>query len=277
MLIIIPGKSRFQFIKQILVIILCHGMFLGITSCREKKQSPSQQKHPLKEDTKADFVAIFDGKSLSGWDYDPTHWSVNNGLLVGEVTSKNPLKSNTFIIWQEGLPADFELKLEFRISGSGNSGINYRSTQLDTIPYALKGYQADIDGKNRYTGQNYEERKRTTLAYRGEKVRISAYKESHDPGSLKSHIKNNAWQKREIIASLGNEKELQSKIKVEDWNSAHLKVKGNRMQHYINDILMSDVTDLDTINRKLSGYLGLQLHVGPPMRVEYRNIRIKEY
>lgn len=252
-------------------------MLLGILSCRENNQPPSQQITSAKEDRGPDFLAIFDGKSLKGWDYDPTHWSVDNGLLVGEVTSKNPLKSNTFIIWQDGLPADFELKLEFRISGSGNSGINYRSTQLDTIPYALKGYQADIDGKNRYTGQNYEERKRTTLAYRGEKVRIPDYKKPDEPGSLKSGIKNNAWQNREIIASLGNDKELQSKIKVEDWNSAHLIVTGNRMQHYINDILMSDVTDLDKDNRKLSGFLGLQLHVGPPMKVEYRNIKIKEY
>lgn len=88
------------------------------------------------------------------------------------------------------MPADFELTLEVRITKAGNSGINYRSEELKDIPYALKGYQADIDGANQYTGQNYEERGRTTLAYHGQKVNIKA--RSTTQGSVESKIKNNA-------------------------------------------------------------------------------------
>ena len=66
------------------------------------------------------------------------------------------------------------------------------------------------------------------------------------------------------------------KIKANDWNQIHLIVKGNRLQHFVNGVLMSDVTDNDPANRKMTGLLGVQVHVGPPMKVEYRNIRLKK-
>lgn len=226
-------------------------------------------------DTLSGFDLIFDGKSLTNWKGDTTYWSVENGNLVGEVTPETLLTSNTFITWEGGKPADFELRLEFRIAEAGNSGINYRSELLDTIPFALKGYQADIDGKNTYTGQNYEERKRTTLAYRGERVIINSQENPDAPGSMQDAVKNNAWQHREVTGSLGDSDILKDKIRSEDWNSCRLVIRGNRMLHYINDILMSDVTDNDTINRSEKGVLGVQVHVGPPMKVEYRNIRLK--
>jgi hypothetical protein len=220
------------------------------------------------------FVVIFDGKTLKGWEGDPAYWRAENGSLVGEITPDKLLKSNTFIIWRGGQPKDFELKLEFRISQNGNSGINYRSEQLKDVPYALKGYQADIDGKNNYTGQNYEERGRTTLAYRGQKTVINPLQ--NPAATLAEDVKNNAWTGLEVTGSLGQIDSLKTQIKSEDWNECHLIIKGNRLQHYINGILMSDVTDNDVANRKMAGWLGVQVHVGPPMKVEYRNIRLKQ-
>ena len=220
------------------------------------------------------FVQIFDGRTLTGWEGDPAYWRVENGCLVGEITPDKLLKNNSFIIWRGGNTADFELRLEYRITLSGNSGINYRSVELKDVPYALKGYQSDIDGKNRYTGQNYEERARTTLAYIGEKVIINVNSNSSD--SLKNHIVNNAWTIKNVIASLGNPDSLTAKINVDDWNNCHLIIKGNHLQHFVNGILMSDVTDNDPVNRKQEGLLGVQVHVGPPMKVEFRNIRIKK-
>ena len=73
------------------------------------------------------FQPIFDGKTLAGWEGDPTYWRVENGALVGEITPATVIKSNTFIIWRGGRPKDFELKLDYRITPEGNSGINYRS------------------------------------------------------------------------------------------------------------------------------------------------------
>lgn len=220
---------------------------------------------------KKGFVSIFDGKTLKGWEHDGVHWRVENGTLVGEITPENVLKTNNFIIWTGAQPENFELTCEFKISAGGNSGINYRSERVEGVPYALKGYQADIDGANRYTGQNYEERGRTTLAYRGQKTVIPA-----PTTSLHDGVKNNAWSAMQVVGSLGSMDSLQHFIKAEDWNKVRLVVKGNHLQHYVNGVLMSDVTDNDQVNGKTKGYIGVQVHVGPPSKVAYRNIMIKQ-
>ena len=228
-----------------------------------------------KKANKDGFVQIFDGKTLTGWEGDPTYWRVENGSLVGEITPATLLKTNSFIIWKGGEPADFEFIGEFNITADGNSGINYRSDRLTDVPFALRGYQADIDGKMRYTGQNYEERKRTTLAYRGQKTTIPPYTGDASPEAIRAKVQRNAWSGLTVTGSLGSSDSLKTFIKSEDWNSFRLVVKGNHLQHYINGVLMSDVTDEDTVNRMSKGLLGVQVHVGPPMKVQYRNLMLK--
>ncbi|MDQ6813554.1 MAG: DUF1080 domain-containing protein [Bacteroidota bacterium] len=238
---------------------------ITVTSCKVAGQTQKQEKG---------FVQIFDGKTLNGWEGDPTYWRVENGNLVGEITPTTVLKTNNFIIWRGGMPGDFELTCDFKITKAGNSGINYRSVEVPDVPHALRGYQADIDGANRYTGQNYEERARTTLAYRGEKATINP--PTGSAATLRDFVKNNAWTERTVTGSLGTSDELQTKIKSEDWNTCRIVAKGNHLQHYINGILMSDVTDNDTVNGKANGLIGVQVHVGPPMKVQYRNIMLKQ-
>jgi hypothetical protein len=252
-------KLRIFSIANIFILIIAITCVCSVSGLSQKKK---------------DFKPIFDGKTLTGWEGDPVYWRVEDGALVGEITADKLLKTNTFIIWKGGTPKDFELKLEYKITTDGNSGINYRSEQLSDVPHALRGYQADIDGMNRYTGQNYEERGRTTLAYRGQKTIVSG---TEDPkAAVKDFVKNNAWTKVEVEKSM-NKDSLQNFIKTGDWNEAHLIIKGNRLQHYVNGVLMSDVTDNDKVNRKMSGLIGVQVHVGPPMKVEYRNIRLKKF
>lgn len=215
-----------------------------------------------------DFVPMFSTNSLEGWEGDTSIWQMTDGVLIGEIKEgAEPLKSNTFLIWKKAEPADFELKGMFKVSASGNSGINYRSDLVSDIPHALKGYQADIDGKNNYTGQNYEERKRTTLAYRGQVVEI--------PNTATGESKNNAWTNVTILDSLGSKDELKALIKSEDWNEIRIVAKGTKLEHYINGKLMSSVDDKDPVNSKSKGSIGLQVHVGPPMKVEYRDLVIK--
>jgi hypothetical protein len=222
--------------------------------------------------SKDGYQVIFDGKTLDGWEYDPVYWRVENGVLTGEITPSTLLKRNSFIIKKDLILYDFDLIVEYRISIRGNSGVNYRSEKIDSLPYAMRGYQADINGQNNYTGQNYEERGRTTLAYQGQQTIVNGPEIST---SLKDNIKNNAWTKTIITGSLGSTDSLRAHINA-DWNECHLIIKGNRLLHYINGVLMSEVTDNDTVNRKLSGSLGMQVHVGPPMKIEYRNLRIKK-
>lgn len=209
------------------------------------------------------FTPLFDGKSLAGWDGDPTYWRVENGAIVGEITPATVVKRNTFLIWRGGAPSDFELKVEYRISPQGNSGINYRSVELKDAAFSLAGYQADIDGQNRnkpplrHTGQNYEERGRTFLARRGEYVRVDE------------------TAKPIIVASLGDSKILEGSVKSDDWNEVHIIARGHVLTHIFNGHVMSIVQDEDAKNRRLDGLIGVQVHVGPPMKVEFRNLRLK--
>ena len=113
------------------------------------------------------------------------------------------------------------------------------------------------------------------MAYRGEKAAISSQENADAPESLRNNVQKNAWQSREVLESLGHSDSLKAKINT-DWNEAHLIIKGHRMQHFINGILMSEVIDKDSINRKASGKLGMQVHVGAPMTVAFRNIRLKQ-
>lgn len=257
----------------------CFTLLLLLGSCQA---SVNKQAGNSSQPDEEGFVQIFNGQNLDGWEGDPTYWRVEDGNLVGEITPATLLQRNSFIIWRGGMPADFELKVEYKVSKDGNSGLNYRSEEVPGVPHALRGYQADLDGAQRYTGSNYEEQGRTTLAARGEKVVLQTpyvVPESNPASSqdsLKAYIRNNRWAKIQVLGSLGQKDELARHIKDNDWNRYHLIVKGNRMQHYVNGILMSDVTDNDTVNRKTSGLLGVQVHVGPPMTIAYRNFRLKE-
>jgi hypothetical protein len=233
-------------------IVLCLIMTAGISISAQ----PSFDREAHESDD--GFVRIFDGRTLDGWDGDPVYWSVKDGSIVGTITHETIVDRNTFLIWRGGTTGDFELKLKYKISKVGNSGINYRSIEVPGVPWALKGYQSDIDGKGQWNGQNYEERGRTFLALRGQVTRITG---GHKPVE---------------IGSVGEKDQLQKYILKEDWNQCHLIVRGNTLIHMINGHIMSVVIDDDIENRSMDGLLGVQVHVGPPMTVEYRNILIKK-
>jgi hypothetical protein len=209
------------------------------------------------------FQSIFDGTTLNGWEGNPKYWRVEGGSMVGEITPETVIKSNTFIIWKGGRPKDFELKVDYKITSGGNSGINYRSVVVpDTVTpdnqFAMRGYQCDIDGANRYTGNNYEEKGRLFLALRGQMTHVVG------------------GRKPVILSTFGEEAQMASYVTA-DWNAVHLIVRGNTMSHIVNGRLMCTVVDDDAPNRPVDGLLGVQVHVGPPMKVEYKNWRLKNY
>jgi len=243
--------KKFKFQALIIVVLFFVGSVSNLFSQPKFPQSGTGEEKG--------FVSIFDGKSLDGWEGDSVYWHVENGKIVGVVTPETLLKQNTFLIWRGGTVGDFELKLDFKVSAQGNSGINYRSFEVEGVPLALQGYQCDIDGKGQWSGQNYEERGRTFLALRGQITQIS---EGENPVE---------------IGTVGEKDKLFDFIKKKDWNEIHLIVRGNTLIHLINNHVMSIVVDNDVANRKMEGLLGVQVHVGPPMTIEYRNIRIKKF
>ena len=248
---------------------LCLACLLaGITS--GAPQQPAQPYAPKQGDRPSPFDGdepgfqpIFDGKSLSGWEGDPKYWRVENGAISGEITPATVIKSNTFIIWRGGRPQDFDLRLDYRISPEGNSGINYRSAVVaDAVTpenkFAMRGYQCDIDGRNRYSGNNYEEKGRLFLAVRGQMTRVVG------------------GRPPVLVASFADANELAGTVTA-DWNAVHIIARGSTLTHLINGRLMTLVVDDDAPNRPAGGLIGVQVHVGPPMKVEYRNIRLKSF
>jgi len=205
--------------------------------------------------------AIFDGKSLAGWSGITNLWRVEDGAITGESTADAPLKNNTFLVYEKKF-GDFELNCEFKITG-GNSGIQYRSKLVDPEKFIVGGYQADIDSQkdvkeNSFMGINYEERGRGIIVERGQIVSIEAD------------------GKKTRIGSTGDAMALRSKFNVENWNSYRIVAKGNVCQHYINGVLMSELQDNQADKRASEGILALQLHAGPPMKVQFKNIVVTE-
>ena len=214
------------------------------------------------------FEKIFDGKTLEGWDGDPELWSVQDGAITGTTTPELQITNgNTFLIWRAGELKDFELKLEYKIAGdpSGNSGIQYRSFELppnETNKWRIGGYQADFETGDRYSGICYGEQyqKRDILAERGQIVEVK-----REDGKLV----------KEVVGSVGDKDEIGKKIKKNGWNEFHIIAKGYHLVHKINGVTTMELTDNDEKDRRADGLLALQLHSGPPMQVQFRNIRVK--
>jgi len=216
------------------------------------------------KDDSLGFVPIFDGKTLKGWDGDPTFWRAENGEIVGETTPEKVVKLNNFLIWRNGKVKDFEVKFDYKMNGT-NSGLQYRSTEMPELgKWILKGYQADFEYSNGFTGNVHEERGRqghVVLSKRGEVTRAI-----NGPNGLEY----------KIIGHIGDSNALKGAIKADDWNTYHIIARGPVMMQFINGQLMSIAIDEDPKNFVAEGLLGFQMHVGPPFKVQFKNILYKK-
>lgn len=231
--------------------ILPFVILLLLTGC-EPSKSPTPS-----ADNK--FQTILTDSTLNQWTGKDGYWRFEDGVLIGEITPDNILIENTFFIWEGNTGHDFELKADFRISQKGNSGINYRSEAVKGKEFMLRGYQADFDGSHKYTGNVHEERGRSTLARRGEIA----------------HLMNGTSS--EILARTGTQESLLSKIDTTEnaWNQYHIIARGNSIIHLINGQIMTILMD-DGASKSVGNKLGFQLHLGPPMKVEFRDIQLKK-
>lgn len=202
----------------------------------------------------AQFESLFNGETLEGWRGKEGFWRVEDGAITGETTPENPTRGNTFLIWDGGELGDFELQFEFRIEG-GNSGVQYRSREVQ--PFVMSGYQADFDAAGQWTGTLYEEKGRGVLAKRGHAVTIT------DSG------------KKERTGPTTAEQEILQSMKPAGWNQYQILAKGPHLVQRVNGKVTIDVTDNQADRRRLSGQLALQLHAGPPMKVQFRNLRLR--
>lgn len=204
----------------------------------------------------AGFKPIFNGRDLTGWEGDPRFWSVREGVLRGETTLQKLTMGNTFLLWRGGTVEDFQLRLKFRIR-NGNSGVQYRARDLGK--WVVGGYQAEIDNAPGKTGFLYEERGRKSLALVGQQVAIG------EGGAPR------------VTAQFADKKELVARgyFKPREWNECLIVAKGQHLEHFVNGIKVIDVTDNDPKGRALGGLVALQIHAGPPMLVEFKDIQLQ--
>lgn len=198
------------------------------------------------------FQSIFNGKTLDGWDGEAEYWSVKDGCLTGE--ADGTLKYNRFIVWRGGTVKNFELRVKVKVTPGGNSGLQYRSTERPDLGKAVvTGYQCDVVANRAdFHGMLYEERGRRILAHAGEKVIIDS--------------DGQPWVIEEMPLK---------EFKPGEWQEFRVRVEGNHHRHWINGHQTVDVIDLDPNGRKLEGVLGMQVHVGPPMTIQFKEMYLK--
>ncbi len=222
------------------------------------------------------FVSMFNGKDLTGWEGKPGWWHVEDGLLTAESTKEKPCDKCNYLMWRGGKPGDFELRAEYRLFGAGaNSGIQFRSKELPD--WDTSGYQADMEGGDQWTGCLFEHT-RGGVAMRGEKVLIAKDGKKKivpvaDPQKL---LERAAWN-AENAGKPSRGAELLRHIKKNDWNSYRIIARGPDITLEINGVVMCQVTDNQEGLAARSGVIALQMHPGPPMKVQFRNLRIKSF
>ncbi len=203
------------------------------------------------------FKSIFDGESLNGWKGDEELWRVEDGAIVGQTTEDKTISRNKFLHWSEGEVDDFVLRLKFRITGTdrANSGVQIRS-QLDEEGH-MSGYQADLERSGRYLGILYSEKTgRGILCQRGQQV-VFRSKDDKD------------------VKQVADAEALFKQVDIDGWNDMEITAQGNQIVIKVNGSVTADFTDQDKEQAVRSGRIGLQLHVGPPMKVEFKDIRLK--
>jgi hypothetical protein len=217
-----------------------------------------------------EFQPLFDGKSLAGWAGRSDIFSVKDGLIHAETTAANPLKKNTFLIYTNAGFADFELRFDYRVTG-GNSGMQYRSEVISE--FVLKGYQSDFESTNRFTGMFFEENGRMFMAYPGEVVTVKPFGQL-TPDEAKQKNKPKAQLDKVKFAT--TEEVFGHVADPTAWHSMTIIAKGNTFVHILDGRVMSVAVDEDAANFRKRGLIGLQVHQGPPMTVDLKNVRIRE-
>ncbi|MDR1958390.1 MAG: DUF1080 domain-containing protein [Planctomycetaceae bacterium] len=203
---------------------------------------------------KEGFVSIFNGADLTGWEGGPDAWRVEDGVIIGESTPEKPCKKTHYLYWTEKEPDNFHLKLTFRLRGeSANSGIQFRSEKRPN--WDTFGYQADVDQSLQWTGCLFHHT-RGAVVQRGFDNKIAP------DGKVEVH-------------QIADGKKLVEVYKPNDWNEYEVIADGSVLTLIINGKQMCRVDDRHATESAQSGVLALQMHQGAPMKVEFKDIRIK--
>jgi putative heme-binding domain-containing protein len=199
------------------------------------------------------FKPLFNGKDLTGWDGNPELWSVEDGCITGKTTGPEQLAYNQFLIWRGGKVKNFELHAKIKETGN-NTGIQYRSKELpENGKWSIGGYQCDIHPATANNAMVYEERGRGIIVQNGQGVVI-------DPAGKR-------W--------LASEHEP-VKVDIAQWHEYTVIAQGNHLIHKIDGQVTIDLLDFEESKRAFEGLLAFQIHRGPAMNVQIKDVMLKE-
>lgn len=226
-----------------------------LPSCHSAKTTPAAPPPPrpgpvnaLTAEEKAEgYVLLFNGKSTAGWrgykqQTMPAGWQVVDGALTRVKPAGDIITTSQY--------ANFELRLDWKISPAGNSGIFYRVTE---------------EGEDTYnSGPEYQVL--DDVLHKDGASRLTAAGSCY--GLYPSPVG--------VVHPAG------------EWNQARIVVNGDDVQHWLNGIKVveyhlgsaeweakvkaSKFAQWPEYGRSSRGYIGLQDHGD---RVSYRSIRIR--
>ena len=211
------------------------------------------------------FLNLFNGQDLTGWAYDNTYWSADQGAITARAGSGAPPNFRTALVWQGGTVEDFELRLQYRFrkmagNAQATAGVEYRGVKNGD--WNVSGYHYEIALAGINTGM-LTSRERSALAVYTQKAFI--------------HSRTGGQDKIDVSGTLEPYSVIEPTIKPEDWNEIVIIAQGNRLIHKINNHTIVDVTDENEKKRIFSGLLALELNTGtkPGVFVQFKNIRLK--
>jgi hypothetical protein len=182
------------------------------------------------------FRPLFNGKDLSDFRVDTASLW---RVENGVIIGQSPgIPYNEFLRTRK-LYSDFLLRLEFKMTdptGKANSGIQFRSKETEPPSHEVVGYQADLG--QQYWGCLYDESRR-----------------------------------RRVLAQASAE--ALAGIRKDGWNSYEIEARGNRIVLRLNGMVSVDYTETEP-GIETRGFIALQLHSGPPLEMQFRNLQVRE-
>jgi hypothetical protein len=212
-----------------------------------------------------EFIALFDGSTLDGWEGDHDIWRVVDGAIVGG-TLDSPSPERNYLCTARRF-ADFELRVTARIEGSPNGGVNFRSRRISGSN-EVGGYQADIGF---IPGQ--------FINMLSDLTDVDAEREYPLWGSLLDLFRDEPGRYPDPSApywlvAVADRAQVEQVLRRGDWNELWITALGSRIEIRLNGtrtIQFVEANDLDQ-----GGVICLQIHDGPPTMAWYKDIQIKD-
>jgi lysophospholipase L1-like esterase len=200
------------------------------------QQVADQIKATLGGSAGGQWISLFNGTDLKGWQGDAGIWRVKDGVIEGSGACSDHKGYKSYLINRSHILKDFIIEVEFNMA-KGNSGVNYRCHDYDKDKkklYEVSGYQADISG-------------------------IGLWDIYTTSASKRYSVKK---------ASGGRAKSNQ-------WHTLRIEARGNKFTHSLNGAKSLEFVDTDTRGGfREKGFIALEFHDNGT-NIKFRNIRVK--